>query len=575
MSRSSGGTYTLPANTAAVSGQTASSSKYNTLNTDVASALTDSLDRTGKGAMQAQFKGIDGVAATPGIAFSAQPSTGMRRIDADSASLVQNGVDSLIFTDTEVEVPNGSAGASNLVVNGDFGSLSSWVGANWALAAGAVQHTVGATTSLTQAVAFTAALKYRINYTVIGRTAGTVTAELQGGATVSGTARSTNDTFEQVLTAVSGNTAIAFTPSTDFDGSLDNVTLFVAAVPGMAFQADPDSGFRSVAAGQVGMVASNIDIGSVTTTGINLAANKTYKINGTPLGAGTQTVNLLAAGMVARLSGGTPTASTAQSGLTNPKTLAGYSFAAGAGQGLQIAFPMPASWDAGTLTFSFWYYVPTSTVGDIKWETRAVSLSDGDDFDATAWGAFVTVIDSTTATNLVTNGNFASFTGWSGTNWSQVSNAAKHATGATNSLVETISLTTGVSYTVIFDVTGRTAGTVKAELQGGSTVSGTSRSSNSTAFQDTLVAVAGNNKIAFTPSTDFDGSIDNVFVYAASTAILKTGAMTVTPGGTPAASDMLMVEVARAGNAGTDTLTQAAILIAVQMTYTTTEATDG
>lgn len=53
MPRQSSGSYIAPANTAAVSGQTISSAAFNTLETDIGNEVTNSLDRLGRGAMQA------------------------------------------------------------------------------------------------------------------------------------------------------------------------------------------------------------------------------------------------------------------------------------------------------------------------------------------------------------------------------------------------------------------------------------------------------------------------------------------------------------------------------------------
>ena len=55
MARNGSGTYTQPSNTDAVSGQTASSTAYNTLIDDLETELTDSLSRSGKGAILADI----------------------------------------------------------------------------------------------------------------------------------------------------------------------------------------------------------------------------------------------------------------------------------------------------------------------------------------------------------------------------------------------------------------------------------------------------------------------------------------------------------------------------------------
>lgn len=55
MPRQSSGTYSAPANTAAVSNQTISSTAYNSLQTDIGNELTNSLDRQGRGGMEANL----------------------------------------------------------------------------------------------------------------------------------------------------------------------------------------------------------------------------------------------------------------------------------------------------------------------------------------------------------------------------------------------------------------------------------------------------------------------------------------------------------------------------------------
>lgn len=55
MPRQSNGSYLPPANTAAVSGTTISSTAFNTLETDIGTEITNSLDRQGRSAMQANL----------------------------------------------------------------------------------------------------------------------------------------------------------------------------------------------------------------------------------------------------------------------------------------------------------------------------------------------------------------------------------------------------------------------------------------------------------------------------------------------------------------------------------------
>src|SRR5437899_2827662 len=55
MPRQANGTYIAPANTAAVSGNAISSTAFNTLETDIGTEITNSLDRQGRSAMQANL----------------------------------------------------------------------------------------------------------------------------------------------------------------------------------------------------------------------------------------------------------------------------------------------------------------------------------------------------------------------------------------------------------------------------------------------------------------------------------------------------------------------------------------
>jgi len=61
---------------------------------------------------------------------------------------------------------------------------------------------------------------------VSGITAGQFIARFTGGTTVSGTGRTANGTYTELLTAVSGNATLDIVQSTDCDGSIDNISVF-------------------------------------------------------------------------------------------------------------------------------------------------------------------------------------------------------------------------------------------------------------------------------------------------------------------------------------------------------------
>ena len=78
MPRSSG-TYSLPANTLAVSGTTISSTYYNAFVNDVAAEITASLPRDGQAGMTGKLLGYTGSASAPSFAFTSDATTGLYR----------------------------------------------------------------------------------------------------------------------------------------------------------------------------------------------------------------------------------------------------------------------------------------------------------------------------------------------------------------------------------------------------------------------------------------------------------------------------------------------------------------
>ncbi len=82
MARDSNGNYQLPAGNPVISGTTISSAWANTTMADIANALTDSLDRQGRGGMLAPLRFSDGSPSAPSVAFTNEPNAGMYRIGA-------------------------------------------------------------------------------------------------------------------------------------------------------------------------------------------------------------------------------------------------------------------------------------------------------------------------------------------------------------------------------------------------------------------------------------------------------------------------------------------------------------
>lgn len=90
--RNSGGTYSLPTGSTVTSGTTITSTWANTLTGDIATELTNSLDRNGRGAMLAPLQCSSGSVSAPSLTFSADTDTGLYRIGANNPGMSVGGV---------------------------------------------------------------------------------------------------------------------------------------------------------------------------------------------------------------------------------------------------------------------------------------------------------------------------------------------------------------------------------------------------------------------------------------------------------------------------------------------------
>jgi hypothetical protein len=113
-----------------------------------------------------------------------------------------------------------------LTTNGTFDADASWTkGTGWTIASGVATHASGTAASLTQAVSLTAGAIYELTYTITSLSGGSITPQLTGGTTVSGTARTSAGTYTQTLTAATGNTTLGFAAAAAAVGSIDAVSL--------------------------------------------------------------------------------------------------------------------------------------------------------------------------------------------------------------------------------------------------------------------------------------------------------------------------------------------------------------
>lgn len=103
MSRNAAGTYTLPAGNPVVTGTLVESTWANPTMSDIASEITDSLSRSGKGSMNAVLGVVAGSAASPGVQFNSDTDTGIYRSSANVIGIAAGGAAIATFSGTEVE----------------------------------------------------------------------------------------------------------------------------------------------------------------------------------------------------------------------------------------------------------------------------------------------------------------------------------------------------------------------------------------------------------------------------------------------------------------------------------------
>lgn len=122
----------------------------------------------------------------------------------------------------------------DVVIDGDFAQVGDWTeGANWTIGGGNATHAAGSVELLSQDGIAAVGKTWQLTYTISNRTAGSVTAKL--GASYA--ARNTNDTFVETITATSAD--LDFTPTSDFDGNIDDVILQQTNILASSAYGDP------------------------------------------------------------------------------------------------------------------------------------------------------------------------------------------------------------------------------------------------------------------------------------------------------------------------------------------------
>lgn len=285
-----------------------------------------------------------------------------------------------------------------------------------------------------------------------------------------------------------GDPAIGSVNCVDFDTTVMDVEFHAVDIrqPSGSYLSFPGTGAKvTFMGGKVGL-----DI---------LEYNCRVSFNDTTVYGGSATYTNLGSGTI-NWSGGTSSSTTTKgaefstlkaTGLTGATTTARYAGATAGGAPTTGTFAV-GDWVLDRLYGIIWVCTTAGTPG--TWAARTGLRQPSAQTSA--------VLGS----NLLTNGTFdTDLTGWTGTNWAQLSGAAKHSTGSTSPLSQTIAsgLVNGSYYLVTFTITGRTAGSVTIGLGNTSpsfTASGTA----------TVTASGTSGTFTVTPTTDFDGSIDSI-----------------------------------------------------------------
>lgn len=104
MPRNSSGTYTLAAGNPVANGEVIEAEWANDTLDDLATAMTDSLSRSGEGAMTSALKIVDGTVSAPGLAFSSEAGSGLYRTGAGDYSLAVLGAQVMQLQSSAVTV---------------------------------------------------------------------------------------------------------------------------------------------------------------------------------------------------------------------------------------------------------------------------------------------------------------------------------------------------------------------------------------------------------------------------------------------------------------------------------------
>jgi hypothetical protein len=157
--------------------------------------------------------------------------------DGDTGWTRNNQTFQYDFTGSELDsIYSPLNGATDIILNGDFsGGTTDWTfGAGWAIGGGGAQHTPGSTATLTQQFNIVAPPPpptieaYYVTFTVTGMTAGSLSVRFSNGTISTITSNNTYTFKSTPIAGGFGTVNLIFTPTSNFDGTIDDVGLYIS-----------------------------------------------------------------------------------------------------------------------------------------------------------------------------------------------------------------------------------------------------------------------------------------------------------------------------------------------------------
>lgn len=263
MPRNSSGTYSLPAGNPVVTATIIQSSWANNTCSDLASAMTDSLSRSGDGGMLAPFELLAGTQALPALTWTLDTTSGWYRSGAGDYRFSVLAVDKLQLTADGMKTADGTFALPGMGFIADPNTGLYRIAADTiGITTGGVLRLTISDTAITFALPVTLTLANPVFTGVMLGGNGAV-----GGPAYSFSADPTTGIYRPAASTVSvataGVQAVRITANQQLlvaDGTV--------ALPTLGFISDPDSGFYVLGANSIGLSLGNALVVSFLTSQI-------------------------------------------------------------------------------------------------------------------------------------------------------------------------------------------------------------------------------------------------------------------------------------------------------------------